>query len=67
MNRMSGWRSKLRSKLNRLVRRTKGYTKSVEMLNHLLAIAFEERLNQALKSITPHMGIPVPNCYCNRQ
>ena len=51
VNRMSGWRSKLRSKLNRLVRRTKGYTKSVEMLKHLLAIVFEECLNQSIKSI----------------
>ena len=48
-----GLHSKLRSKLNRLVRRTKGYTKSVDMLNHLLAIVFEERLNQSLKSINP--------------
>ena len=46
------WRSKLRSKLNRLVRRTKGYTKSVDMLKHLLAIAIEERLNQSLKPIS---------------
>ena len=51
VNRMSGWRSELRSKLNRLVRRAKGYTKSVEMLKHLLAIALEECLNQPLKSI----------------
>ena len=46
-----GLHSKLRSKLNRLVRRTKGYTKSLEMLKHMLAIAFEECLNQPLKSI----------------
>ena len=46
-----GLHSKLRSKLNRLVRRTKGYTKSVEMLNHLLAIVFEDCLNQSLKPI----------------
>ncbi len=46
-----GLHSKLRSKLNRLARRTKGYTKSVEMLKHMLAIVFEERLNQSLKSI----------------
>ena len=52
VNRMRGWRSKLRGKLNRLVRRTKGYTKSVEMLIHLLAIALEERLNQSIKSIS---------------
>ncbi len=48
-----GLHSKLRSKLNRLARRTKGYTKSVEMLKHLLAIVFEECLNQSLKSINP--------------
>ena len=46
-----GLRSKLRSKLNRLARRAKGYTKSVEMLKHLLAIALEDCLNQSLKSI----------------
>ena len=45
-------RSKLRSELNRLVRRAKGYTKSVEMLKHLPAIALEERLNQSLKPIS---------------
>ncbi len=48
-----GLHSKLRSKLNRLVRRTKGYTKSVEMLKHMLAIVFEECLNQSIKSINP--------------
>ena len=47
-----GLHSKLRSKLNRLVMRTKGYTKSVEMLKHLLAIVLEECLNQPLKSIS---------------
>ncbi len=47
-----GLHSKLRSKLNRLVRRTKGYTKSVEMLKHLLAIVLDECLNQSLKSIS---------------
>ena len=31
---------------------TKGYTKSVEMLKHLLAIVFEERLKQSLKKST---------------
>ena len=46
-----GLHSKLRSKRNRLVRCTKGYTKSVETLKHLLAIVFEECLNQSLKSI----------------
>ena len=51
VNRNEGLHSKLRSKLNRLVRRTKGYTKSVEMLEHLLAIALEECLNQSIKSI----------------
>ena len=42
-------RSNLRSKLNRLARIAKGYTKSVEMLKHPLAIALEECLNQPLK------------------
>ena len=51
MNWNEGLHSKLRSKLNRLVRRTKGYTKSVEMLKHMLAIVFDECLNQSLKSI----------------
>ena len=46
-----GPHSKLRSKLNRLARRTKGCTKSVEMLKHLLAIVFEGCLNQSLKSM----------------
>ena len=48
---MRDWRSKLRSELNRLARRTKGYTKSVAMLKHLLAIALEDCLNQSIKSI----------------
>ena len=47
-----GLHSKLRSKLNRLTRRTKGYTKSVEMLEHMLAIVFEDCLNQSIKSIS---------------
>ena len=47
-----GLHSKLRSKLNRLVRRTKGYTKSVEMLKHLLAIVVEECMNQSIKHIS---------------
>ena len=47
-----GLHSKLRSKLNRLVRRTKGYTKSVEMLKHLLAVVFEEFMNQSIKFIS---------------
>ena len=46
-----GLQSKLRSKLSRLVMSAKGYTKSVEMLKHLLAIVFEERLNQSIKYI----------------
>ena len=54
MNRNEGLQSKLRSKMNRLVRRTKGYTKRVEMLEHLLAIALEECLNQSIKSNTLH-------------
>ncbi len=53
VNRNEGLHSKLRSKLNRLVRRTKGYTKSVERLKHLLAIVFDERLNQSIKPINP--------------
>ena len=40
------------SKLNRIVRSTKGYTESVETLKRLLAIVFEECLNQSLKSIS---------------
>ena len=32
--------------------RTKGYTKSVEMLKHLLVIVFEECLNQSIKHIS---------------
>ena len=47
-----GLHSKLRSKLNRLVRRTKGYTKSVEMLKHLPSIVLEERLNHSFKFIS---------------
>ena len=34
----------LRGKLNRLVRRTKGYTKSIEMLVNLLALVFRAKL-----------------------
>ena len=52
VNRNEGLHSKSRSKLNRLARSTKGYTKSVEMLKHLLAIALDEHLNQSLKSIS---------------
>ena len=48
VNRIEGLHSKLRSNLNRLARRTKGYTKSVEMPKDLLAIAFEGRLNQSI-------------------
>ena len=48
---MRDWRSKLRSNLNRLALRTKGYAKSVDMLKHLLATALEECLNQSIKSI----------------
>ena len=47
--------SKLMIKLNKLVMSAKGYTKSVEMLKHLLAIVFivfEECLNQSIKSIS---------------
>ena len=53
VNRNEWLHSKLRSKLNRLVRRTKGYTESVDMLKHLLAIALDvQRLNQSSKSIS---------------
>ena len=45
-----GLRSKLRSKLNKLVRSAKGYAKSMEMLKHLPAITLEECLNQSIKS-----------------
>ena len=51
VNRMRDWCSKLRSKLNKLAKRTKGNAKSVDMLKHMLAIVFEECLNQSLKSI----------------
>ena len=49
-----GLQSKLRSKLNRLAMSTKGYTytKSVDTLKHLLAIVFDERLNQSIKHIS---------------
>ena len=39
-----GLPSMLRGKLNRLVRRTKGYTKSVDMLVNLLALVFCAKL-----------------------
>ena len=39
-----GLHSMLRCKLNRLVRRTKGYTKSIEMLVNLLALVFCDKL-----------------------
>ena len=39
-----GLRSMLRGKLNRLVRRTKGYTKSIEILVNLLALVFCDKL-----------------------
>ena len=52
VNRNYGLRSKLMSKPNRLVRRTKDYAKSVDMLKHLPATAHEERLNQPTKSIS---------------
>ena len=48
-NRNEGLHSKLRSKLNRLARRPKGYIKSVDMLKDPLAIALEDCLNQSLK------------------
>ena len=39
-----GLHSMLRGKLNRLVRRTKGYAKSIEMLVNLLALVFCDKL-----------------------
>ena len=45
----ANWRwwlhSVLRSKLNRLVRKTKGYSKSVEMLERSLSLAFDRLEN----------------------
>ena len=38
MNRNEGLHSVLRGKLNRLVRKTKGYSKSVDMLSGSLAL-----------------------------
>ena len=52
VNRMRDWRSKLRSKMNKLAMCTKGSANSVGMLKYLLAIALEECLNQSLKSIS---------------
>ena len=52
VNLNEGLLSKFRSKLNRFAMSTKGYTKSVNMLKHLLAIVFEECLNQSIKSIS---------------
>ena len=52
VNRMWVLRSKLRSNLNRLVRSTKCCTNTLEMLKHLLGIALEGCLNQAIKSIS---------------
>ena len=40
VNRNEGLHSVLRGKLNRLVRRTKGYSKSVEMLSGSLAMVW---------------------------
>ena len=45
-----GLHSFLRSKLNRLVRRTKGYTKSIEMLVYSVALVCQQ---MAVKSIIP--------------
>ena len=44
VNWRDGLHSMLRGKLNRLVRRTKGYTKSIEMLVNLLALVFCDKL-----------------------
>ena len=48
----------LRGKLNRLVRRTKGYTKSVERLVKLPALVFAHMLNSIipLKSENTSLG-----------
>ena len=60
-----GLHSKLRSKLNRLVGRTKCYAKSVEMLKHLLAIALEDCLNQSIKPVSRcRMRIPATRRPC---
>ena len=45
VSRNRGLHSMLRGKLNRLVRRTKGYTKSVEMLVNPLALVFCHKSN----------------------
>ena len=45
-----GLHSVLRSKLNRLVRRTKGYTKSIETLVYSVALACQQ---MGAKSIIP--------------
>ena len=43
VNWSEGLHSVCRSKLNRLIRRTKGYTKSLEMLVYSLALVFWQR------------------------
>ena len=52
VNKNEGLLSKLRSELNRLTRRTKGYAKSADMLKHLPAIALEQRIYQFTKPIS---------------
>ena len=42
VNRNEGWHSWLRSQLNRLVRDTKGYTKSAPMLAYSVAVMVED-------------------------
>ena len=43
MNRKGGLRSRLRSGLNRLVRESKGYSKSVELLAASLALVWQQQ------------------------
>ena len=54
-----GLHSMLRGKLNRLVRRTKGYTKSVEMLVSLLALVSATNSN-SIPLTTKNTRIPTP-------
>ena len=51
VNWCEGLHSVLRSKLNRLARKTKGYSKSVEMLELSLALAFERRANRNIPAL----------------
>ena len=51
MNRNEVQRSVLRGKLNRLARRTKGYAKSVKMLERLLSLVFLRMLKLNITEI----------------